>query len=115
MTGPAGMRQPKVDGRLPLFRRRDVVIMTNETTMSRTGGFSSYQAQGSAYQVGSVGGAQFSAGGASHTAPLANVGALSPDTVEFTLDLHKGRVVTIGAHGFEVIDATQSGLRFSPY
>ena len=45
---PAGM---------PVFRRRDVDIMTNETTMSRTGGFSTYQAQGSAYQAGHVGGA----------------------------------------------------------
>ena len=30
----------------PLFRRRDVDIVTNETTMSRTGSFAAFQAQG---------------------------------------------------------------------
>jgi hypothetical protein len=41
---------------MPVFRRRDVDIMTDETTMSRTGGFSTFQAHGAAQQVGWVGG-----------------------------------------------------------
>jgi hypothetical protein len=68
---------------MPIFRRRDVDIATNETTMSRTGGFGSFQAQGTASQIGDIGASQFSAKGASYTAPIANVGPLPPDTVEF--------------------------------
>jgi hypothetical protein len=99
----------------PVFRRRDVDIMTNETTMSRTAGFSAYQAQGGAHQVLGAGTASFSAAGASYTAPVANVGALAPDTVEFALNLRQSRVVTVGQNGFEVIDASPAGLRFRTY
>jgi hypothetical protein len=99
----------------PLFRRRDVDIMTNETTMSRTGGFSSFQAPGGARRVGSVGSAGFSAAGSSYTPPMANVGALPPDTTEFALDLKQGRVVTVGQHGFEVVEAMPAGVKFRAY
>src|SRR5882762_849998 len=37
---------------MPVFRRRDVDIVTNETTMSQTGGFSTFQAQGTAQRGG---------------------------------------------------------------
>jgi hypothetical protein len=92
-----------------------VDIMTNETTMSRTGGFSTFQAQGAAQQVGGVGGAQYNAIGTSYSAPTANVDTLPSDTVEFTLDLKQSRVVTIGQNGFEVIDANPAGLKFRAY
>ena len=52
----------------PMFRRRDVDIMTNETTMSRTGSFSSFQAQGMAQQVGNIGSGGFN-GQAQPTSP----------------------------------------------
>ncbi len=80
--------------------------------MSRTGSFGSYQAQGSAQQFGGIGVAQFNAAGGSYIAPVAHVGALPPDTVEFTLDLRQSRIVTIGQNGFEVLDASPAGLRF---
>src|SRR5436305_2082755 len=70
-------------GDSPVFRRRDIDITTNETTMSRTGSFSTYQAQGGAQQFGNVGAAGFTAVGTSFTAPVANVGALTPDTTDF--------------------------------
>jgi len=92
-----------------------VDIMTNETTMSRTGGFSTYQAQGSAYQAGYMGAAQSTASGMSYTAPVANVGALPPDAMEFALDLRQSRVVTIGRNGFEVLAATPAGVTFRAY
>ncbi len=100
---------------MPAFRRRDVDIMTNETTMSRTGGFSSFQARGNAHQALGGGSAQFNAFGTSYTAPTANVGALPSDTVEFALDLRQSRVVTIGQNGFEVIDASPAGLKYRAY
>ena len=97
---------------MPVFRRRDVDIMTDETTMSRTRSFSTFQAHGAAQQVGRVGGAQYNAVATSYSAPTANIDALPPDTVEFTLDLKQSRVVTIGQNGFEVIDANPAGLKF---
>jgi hypothetical protein len=100
---------------MPVFRRRDVEIMTNETTMSRTGSFSTFQAQGGAHQFGSVGSAQFNASGTSYSAPVANVGALPPDTAEFVLDLRQSRVVTIGQNGFEVLEANPAGVKFRTY
>jgi hypothetical protein len=100
---------------MPVFRRRDVDIMTNESTMSRTGGFSTFQAQGAAHQAGNTGGAQYNAIGTSYSPPIANVGALPPDTVEFALDLRQSRVVTVGQSGFEVMDATPAGLKFRAY
>jgi hypothetical protein len=100
---------------MPVFRRRDVDIMTDETTMSRTGSFSTFQAHGAAQQVGRVGGAQYNAVATSYSAPTANIDALPPDTVEFTLDLKQSRVVTIGQNGFEVIDANPAGLKFRAY
>src|SRR5215208_4670230 len=63
----------------PLFRRRDVDIVTNESTMSRTGGFRAFSAQGTGSQFRNVGAGQFAAVGSSYTAPVANVGALPPD------------------------------------
>jgi len=100
---------------MPVFRRRDVDIMTNESTMSRTGGFSTFQAQGAAHQTGNVGSARYNAIGTSYSAPIANVGALPPDTVEFALDLRQSRVVTVGQSGFEVMDASPAGLKFRAY
>jgi hypothetical protein len=100
---------------MPVFRRRDVDVVTNESTMSRTGGFSTFQAQGAARQVGAVGSAQYGAVGASYSPPTANVEALPPDTVEFALDLRLNRVVTVGRNGIEVIDATPSGVKFRAY
>jgi hypothetical protein len=36
---------------MPVFRRRDVDIMINETTMSRTGVFSTFQARGGRHDL----------------------------------------------------------------
>ncbi len=65
--------------------------------------------------MGNVGSARYGAMGTSYGAPIANVGALPPDTVEFSLDLRLSRVVTIGRNGIEVIDASPSGVKFRAY
>jgi hypothetical protein len=92
---------------VPLFRRRDVNIVTNETTMSQTGSFAEFQAHGSR--------AQFAAAGSSYIAPIANVNTLPPDTLEFALDLRQSRLVTVGQNGFEVLEANPAGLRYRAY
>jgi len=104
--GPQGM---------PVFRRRDVEIITNETTMSRTAGISTYQAAGSAFVAGGAGSARYGATGTTIIPATASVTPLAPDTVEFPLDLRQGRTVTVGTNGIEVIEATAAGVRYRAY
>ena len=91
-----------------IFRRRDVDIATNETTMSRTMGFGLLSARGN-----STG--QFTATSTSFSPANAQVTALPPDTIDIALDLAQVRRVQVGEHGFDVLDATAGGVRVRVY
>jgi hypothetical protein len=89
-----------------VFRRRDVDIMTNETTMSRTG-FGSSVATAQATGQGVI------VSGVTTQAPAPNVAVLPPDTTEFALDLRQGHIITIRDRVIEILDANPSGIRFT--
>lgn len=95
----------------PVFRRRDVDIISTETTMSRTGGFGSSIARGSANSTGG----QFSASGFIVTPASSVTVPLPADTTEFVVDLSKGRRVTAGVRGFDILEASASGVRVRTY
>ena len=88
-----------------VFRRRDVDIMTNETTMSRAG-------LGSTVATAQPMGQGVIVSGVTTQAPPPNVAVLPPDTTEFALDLYQGRIITIRDRVIEVIDANPAGVRF---
>lgn len=92
----------------PVFRRRDVDVLTNETTMSRS------QADTTVFSVAQPAGAGIIVTGVATSSPQANVQVLPPDTVEFALDLSKGRTITIHDHTVEIVAATQAGVTFIP-
>jgi hypothetical protein len=92
----------------PVFRRRDVDIMTNETTMSRSGlrtTFVDAQRNGPGMTVTGI----------STAAPREHVEALPPDTVEFALDLSKSRTITMRDRSVEIVDASAAGVNFIPH
>jgi hypothetical protein len=89
----------------PVFRRRDVEVYSNETTMSQTGArFSTATA--------SVAGNSVTAAGFSTTPPQATVEPLPPDTTEFAVDQGKGAKLTIGQHGLELLSFDSSGVQY---
>lgn len=90
---------------LAIFRRRDVDIQTNETTVNTMG------LGTAAVSVERSGSGLVGTGIYTH-APAPNIQALPPDTIEFALDLRQGRLVTIRDRTIEVLDATPSGVRF---
>lgn len=96
----------------PTFRRRDVEIATNETTMSRSGAFSTYSSQAAGQRTGSVASASYSATGATFIPAHAQVIPLPPDTVDIVLNLRDGRTLTVGQHGAEILEATSAGVRY---
>ena len=98
-----------------VFYRRDVDIVTNESTMSRSPGFSSWSAQAHAQQTGSVGSAGGSAGGVAMTPALATIEPLPPDTTRVVLDLSQGSKITVGQHGLEVIKANGANLSYRSF
>ena len=88
-----------------VFRRRDVDIVTNETTMSRTGVATSIIN----VQPAGVGVVAYGVG----TRPtFATLSAVPPDTVEFRLDLRQTRTVTMRGHKIEIIEATPTSIRY---
>jgi hypothetical protein len=90
---------------LPVFRRRDVEIMTNETTLSRSG-------IGSTVATAQPAGNGVIMSGISMSPGQATMGALPPDTVEFTINPADGRVITVGDHGIEVLEFNAAGIRY---
>ena len=92
----------------PLFRRRDLDIMTNETTMSRSG-------LRTAFVDAQPNGAGVTVTGVSTSAPQEHVQALPPDTVEFALDLSKSRTITIRDRSVEIVDANAAGVSDIPH
>jgi hypothetical protein len=88
-----------------VFRRTDVDIYTNETTMSQMG-FRTTAV--TAHQAGNT----VVASGMGAAAPPATVGALPPDTVEFALDPTQGRTITIRDHGIEVLQFNSAGIQY---
>jgi hypothetical protein len=89
----------------PTFRRRDVDIYTNETTMSQMG-FRS--ATVTAQQVGNT----VIASGVGAATPPATVEALPPETMEFALDPTQGKKITIRDLGVELIDFNSAGVQY---
>jgi hypothetical protein len=85
----------------PVFRRRDVDIVTNETTMNRSGtGVVTVPADNSGGPVTGI-----------ITRPHApNIQAL-PEKIEFGLDLSKSSVLTIRGRTVEIIEASGPGVR----
>lgn len=92
----------------PVFRRRDVDIMTNETTMNRSG-------LRATFVDAQPNGAGVSATAISTSAPRAHVETLPPDTVEFALDLSKSRTITMRDRSVEIVEAGATGVSFIPH
>jgi len=90
---------------LPMFRRRDVEIMTNETTLNRSG-------IGSTIASVQPAGTGMIISGTSMSPGQAAIGALPSDTVEFTLNPSDGHVITVGDHGIEVLDFNAAGVHY---
>jgi hypothetical protein len=89
----------------PVFRRTDVNIYTNETTMSQMG---LRTATVTAQQTGNT----VVASGIGASALPATVGALPPDTVQFALDPTQGRTITIQDHGVEILQFNSAGVQY---
>lgn len=89
----------------PVFRRRDVDIYTNETTMSQ-GGLTTATVAVQQTRGGIL------ATGIGSATPPATVGALPPDTVQFALDTSQGRTITIQDHGVEILQFNAAGVQY---
>lgn len=97
--GFSELRYMGMVGEKAVFRRRDVDIMTNETTMSRSGfGTTLVSVQPAGQGVVAY--------GISTQAPGATMQALTPGTIEFTLDLQLIRTMTVRGKRLEIIDAS---------
>ena len=103
--GFSELRYMGLVGGKAIFRRRDIEIMTNETTMSRSGfGTTMVSAQPA--------GQGFVAYGVSTRAPDATTQALPPDTIEFMLDLQLTRTLVIRGHTIEIIEASPGLIKY---
>lgn len=88
-----------------IFRRRSVDIYSNETTMTRMQprwGSATVTASGDTAHVST-----FSTG-----SDRATVEALPPDTVEFSLDLAKNKIITLEDRQIEILSADTGGVNF---
>jgi hypothetical protein len=89
-----------------VFRTRDVDVVTNENTMNRTG-------LRTATVLAEPSGNGVVASGVGTQTPPPSVQVVDPDTVEFTLDLSRGNVVTMRDRTILVHEATNNGVRFT--
>lgn len=103
--GFSELRYIGVDAGFPVFRRRDVDIITNETTVNRPG-------TGSAVVNVPPPNSGLPITGIITRPHAPNIQALPPDTIEFGLDLSKSRVLTIRDRTVEIIEATGAGVRY---
>lgn len=94
------------DGR-PVFRRRDVDVLNNETTMSRSS-LSSSIVSAQPYQQGAL-----VTGVTAGPPKPAQIETLPPDTVEFAVDLRQTRTVTLNDQAIDILDANSSQVRFN--
>lgn len=102
------VRYMGVDERgMPVFRRRDVEVFTNETTVTRSPGFSTFSASGTNNS--------FSASGSSFSPARANVAALPADTIQFAIDMTKNKIVMVEQNGFEIIEFDSSSIRYQTF
>ncbi len=88
-----------------VFRRRDVDIQTNETTMN-TMGF------GTAVVTAQPSGGGVVGSGVYTQSPAPNVQTLPADTFQFELDLSLSRIITVRDRTIEILDVNASGVRF---
>lgn len=107
-TGFSELRYMGVNKRgQPVFRRRDVDVISNASTMTRTpisattvnAQTNGNNATGTALQIRSL---------------QENTQVLPADTVEFVLDLSKSHTVTFRDRVIEVVEANQAGVTFIP-
>ena len=103
--GFSELRYMGLAGGDPVFRRRDVDIMTNETTMSRSG-------FGTTLVNVQPAGQGFVAYGVSTRASGATMQALPPDTIEFTLDLRLTKTITLRGQTIEIIEASPGLIKY---
>lgn len=90
---------------LPVFRRRDVTIYSNEITLSRSG--VSVATATAQHQENTA-----TATGVAINPTAAQVGILPSDTVELVLDPTVSRRITVGAHGIDLVDFNSAGVRY---
>jgi hypothetical protein len=95
------------DKGMPVFRRRDVEVFTNETTVTRSPGFSTFSASGSNNS--------FTATGSSFSPAMANVAALPADTIQFAVDTTKNNIVTVEQNGIEILEFNSSTIRYRSF
>ena len=92
------------DGRA-VFRRRTVDVISNETTMSRS---QSLFPRSSINQSGSGANAAIIIEGSDGT----GIEVLSPDTIEFSLDIEKHKAITVEDYVIELQNADPGGISF---
>lgn len=89
----------------PVFRRRNVDIITNETTMTQSG-------LGTAIVTAQPAGSGFVATGVTTRAPNPYVQPLPPDTIEFVLDLSKSHEFPVEGKIIKVLEADPTALHY---
>ena len=92
----------------PVFRRRDVDVVSNASTMTRTP-LSTAVVNAQPYGAGTT------ATGIVVSPLREHTEVLPPNTVEFALDLTKSRTITIRDHSVEIVEATTAGVTFIPH
>ncbi len=108
-----GMR----DANTAVFLRRDILVQSNETTMSRSGGIFVPNSTTTTYSgsVGTMpvqGTATTTGGGAYLPAPKADTTILSPNSFEIVVDLKKDKRVLIEGRTIQVITASPSEISY---
>ncbi len=96
-----------------VFRRLDVVIATNETTLTNSPGFSTFHSTLHGQASNGYGNLNSTANGYSFQPSSASVSVLPPNAVDIVLSPNDNQVLTIGKHGVEIIEATKAGVTYN--
>jgi len=94
----------RADGRV-VFRVTEIETQSTETTMSRYGGSTSTL---SAQRIGN----QVSGTITTFAAPHGSTELLPPNTTQFAIDLNRSREFTVSGVKVQVLDATETSLRY---
>lgn len=92
----------------PVFRRRDVDVVSNASTMTRT-------PMSSTVVTAQPAGTGYIATGTTMGPLRENTQVLPPDTVEFAIDLSKSRTITMRDRSIEIVEASAAGVNFIPH
>jgi hypothetical protein len=98
-----------------VFRRLDVDVETNETTLTNSPGFSIFHSTLQGQAQNGYGNLNAAANGYSFQPSSASVSVMPPNAVDIVLGPNDQRVLTVGRHGVEIMEATKAGVTYSVY